>query len=65
MKRNGAELNMNCRIYKNTYCINSDIYANEKKEDFNDYCCNDCLIHIAVEHDKQLENDTILNKGLK
>lgn len=53
---------MNCRIYKNTCCINSII--DTTKEDFNDYCCNECLIHIAVEHDKQLEQRTTSDKDL-
>lgn len=25
----------------------------------NDYCCSDCIMHIAVEHDKLLEEGKI------
>jgi len=50
---------MNCRIYKNTCCIDE----NKTEESFNYYCCNDCLIHIAVEHDKQLEERIVSDKN--
>lgn len=48
---------MNCKIYKNTCCINDS----QTDEDFNNYCCCECLIHVAVEHDKLLEEGKITN----
>lgn len=44
---------MNCKIYKNTCCL----FEGQTEENFNDYCCSDCLIHSAVEHDKLLEEE--------
>lgn len=49
---------MQCKLYKNVCCILTDIITNEPS----DYCCHDCLIHIAVEQDKQIDdNDNNIN----
>jgi hypothetical protein len=50
---------MNCKIYKDTCCINCLTDENQTEEKLNDYCCSECLIHIAVEHDELLEKGII------
>ena len=47
-------MEIKCRIYKDTLCI----MKNEAKNDDNCYCCSDCLIHLAIKHDKMLEQET-------
>lgn len=48
---------MNCVLYKNICCIDE----NQTEDNFNDCCCDGCLIHVAVEHDKLLEEGKIEN----
>lgn len=44
---------MQCKLYENIYCIQSDAAINEPSG----YCCHDCFIHVAIEHDKQIDKN--------
>lgn len=48
---------MQCKFYENVCCILTDITDKEP----NDYCCYNCLIHIVVEYDNELDKNPNLN----
>lgn len=53
---------MRCVCYDNTDCMNSEVLEENIKTNKSGkyYCCYECLIHEAIEHDKLQEQD---NKG--